>query len=102
MEEASVSKATIITTTAPKPACSTRVTDKGIHGRVWKAMTKVSRYSASGITHRKGAEATSVERWAVTPSIRLDGAAASRISTAFSRHGIGGEAASGAGSASRS
>ena len=54
------------------------------------------------MTHRKGAEATSVERWAVTPSIRLEGAAASRISTALSRHGSGGVAASGAGSVSRS
>ncbi len=54
------------------------------------------------MTHRKGAEATSVDRWAVTPSIRLDGAAASRTSTPFSRHGIGALFSSAAGSAARS
>ena len=41
------------------------------------------------MTHRKGAEATSVARWAVTPSIRLDGAAARSTRMIFSRHGIG-------------
>ena len=61
-------------------------------------MTKVSRYSAKGRTHRKGAEATSVDRWEVTPSIRLDGAAASSTRMPFSRHGIGALAASCAGS----
>src|ERR1700688_486644 len=40
-------------------------------------MTKVSRYSASGMTQRKGTEATSSERWDVRPNMRLDGTAES-------------------------
>ena len=43
MRRSSVGKATTSTTTAPNAPCSTRVTGSGIHGRVWKAMTKVSR-----------------------------------------------------------
>src|SRR5690606_26214090 len=86
------------TQAATSAAWSNRVIPGGMIGRLWKAMTKVSRYSASGMTQRNGAEATSVARWAVTPSIRLDGAAASSTQTSFWRHGIGAVGASAAGS----
>ena len=79
-----------------------RVTFSGIHGLFWKAMTNVSRYSASGTTQRKGAEATSVDRWAVTPSIKLEGAAARRTRMALSRQLISALRARGAGSVERS
>src|SRR3989338_11571342 len=63
---------------------------RGIAGLTWKAMMKVTRYRARGATHRKGADATSVARWAVTPSIRLDGMAARATQIARSRQvGVG-------------
>ncbi len=50
------------------------------------------------MTHRNGAEATSVARCAVTPSIRLEAAAASSTQISFSRHGTGGVGARASGS----
>src|SRR5262249_42761500 len=38
----------------------------GMIGQRENTMTKVRRYSASGITHNSGTAATSVEMWAVT------------------------------------
>src|SRR5262245_27314566 len=48
-------------------------------GRVPKATTNVRRYSASGAIQRSGTGAMSVEKYVVTPSIRLDGMNASTI-----------------------
>ena len=93
-----VLNAAMLTTAAPSAADSTSVVSNEMIGLAEKAITKVRRYSASGATHRKGADATSTDRCAVTPSIRLEGAAASSTSTPFSRQGIGAEAASLAGS----
>ena len=48
--------------TAAAAAWATKVAVSGIAGLREKAMTKVSKYSANGMTHRKGAEATSTDR----------------------------------------
>src|SRR5262245_18038268 len=47
-----------------------------------KATTNVRRYSASGAIQRSGTGAMSVEKYVVTPSIRLDGMNASPIHVA--------------------
>jgi hypothetical protein len=51
-----------------------------------KAMTKVNRYSDSGTTHKSGKEATSVEMWRVTASIRAEGTKAAYTQKPRRRH----------------
>src|SRR5262245_11751607 len=48
-------------------------------GQRMNTRMKLSRYSASGITQNSGIAEMSVEMKVVTPSIRLDGTAASKI-----------------------
>src|SRR5438046_6186810 len=55
---------------------------------VLNAMMNVSRYRASGPTHKSGIDAMSVVMWKVTPSIRLDGTNASATHLVL-RHPVG-------------
>src|SRR5207302_3816009 len=60
------------------------------------AMMNVTRYSASGPTHKSGMLAMSVVMWNVTPSIRLLGTNARSVHFAIRPH-VGGGSAAGAG-----
>src|SRR5688500_8894560 len=56
---------------------------------VLNEMMNVTRYRASGMTHRSGMLAMSVDMWNVTASMKLLGTNASRIHLA-TRSGLGG------------
>src|SRR5262245_51176788 len=61
-------------TSTGSPAARLRDTTAGI----WeKARMKLTKYSASGSTHKSGTGAMSVDKEVVTPSNRLDGTKAS-------------------------
>src|SRR5579862_1693112 len=66
-------------------ACPVSAQEGLIGGRRAKVTTNDRRYSASGITQRSGAEATSVVMYEVTPSRRLEGTKASPIHNARAR-----------------